>query len=236
MEADSRLAGAPVRFFQAALARALCLADESLAAAYWHPGPACGELPGLPAAGRYFFSLKFRSDVAETLGRLGNELANLDGFRVVGRSDRAFDPHPEGVILSFRNPGGWKDELIWGVQKYLNDKGIDYETRKLENGKIVRMTPAGRKLSGCRYLLWDFVSGTLRVALVPDGNYAGLFANAFGASLPLSESNAFRIETWFVKDDANKCPVCKAPGWLDAFDGETVKETPCTYLCGKRGS
>jgi radical SAM superfamily enzyme YgiQ (UPF0313 family) len=235
VETEPRLAGVPVRFFQAALARAFCLADEKLAHAYWRPGPACGELPGLPTCGSYFFSLKFRNDVTETLKLHEHELKDLSGFRLLRWSEGVHDPRPEGVILSFRSPAGWKDEFMWEVQRYLNEKGVAYENRKFENGKIVRMTQAGIKLTGCHYLAWDFKSGSLLAALIPGGNYGGLFSEETPLGrLPLTETNVFRILSWWKRNGERKCPVCRLPEWMDAFDGETVIETPCAYACRKR--
>jgi len=231
LDVAPEMAGMPVRFFQTALARALCLADPHLASAYWRPGAAVKDLEKVPACGSRILSLLFRARVDSLLGETAPALVPQWGWSLNAWAEDEAEASPSGAVLEIQE-GAATAQGAWGrIEASLRSRSIRYRLARKRDGEIILIDRSFIQRTGVYYIARDQENKRTRLVVNLAGNYPSFFKTAGLPALWGREGRRVRVAAWLRKGISERCPACRKPLWVDAFSGKPGDLPLCPSAC-----
>ncbi|MDQ7826256.1 MAG: radical SAM protein [Candidatus Eremiobacteraeota bacterium] len=227
VESGRELAGVPLRFFQVALARALMLGCDSLAAFYREPGPPLDE-PLFPLWGTRHFSLIFHDAPACDLQGGIARIAPQWAWSVKGHYREGPEALPGGFILELAMEGFINEHYARQFSTMLTSLGLQHSIRKRGDARVYLFSGKASGRTGISHVLFDYRRQVLHCAVRYRGGCEKIFERSGIRSL--WEKNAIappRIVAWWRESESLRCGECGKPLWVDALSGEPVSSHPC---------
>ncbi len=241
VELSSRCAALPVRFFQVAAARMLCLSSESLSSLYLRPGPAFVDLERVPTSGIRIFSLFFRENPEELQRML--LFQKQWQWQVLSHRDSPACEKPSGALLELSCPGDGMEKRVRSLSQWLGREQISHHLERDGGSAVFQIARPCVKKAGCLFVKFNFDEETVEVAALASlpclllSDMKGKTRHPSPVSLwyEQGEKSAPSVQAWYFQEAGRRCNHCKAPLLFDAFDGSPLREGHCQF-CGREAS
>lgn len=237
VEADEKLSGIPLKFFQVALARALGYTEPRIAELYRRTGRSFFNQENIPVYGLTIFSLFFNSSIDESIQ--GLSLPSQWGWKLKGKTIKPFSEMLDVVLIEIKVI--WENEIdaqthFLGPRRFsdvLQSSAVQHSIRKREACKAIIVNKNSVKKAGFYFILWDYEKFSIKIAIMPDGGFLSVFRKLGIFALWKRGKNLPEIIDFLAKDIAGnaKCPACRLSFWRNAFNGEISEERLCPNLC-----
>jgi radical SAM superfamily enzyme YgiQ (UPF0313 family) len=225
-------AGLPLRFFQAALARAMGRAVPAIAEAYWGPGPSYGEPGNLPCWGIGRCSLNFRGDVSTLIPGALEMMEPQWGWSALGHGGVPSHQEPEGFLLriGMAKDSMHKEEHAFSAM--LAGRGIAHQIRWAGGTKAFIVHRKSLKKGGFYHALWDFEKESITFTRQSGSIFETFIAKTAIMKHALGRGKCPEIIGMWSGDPSLRCPVCRAAQFIDPWDGTPLNL--CPDLCAMR--